>query len=390
MNTFPLEQVNEAIVNLIDSNSDEDLNKQIVNSAMSLVHADSGKLFLYNKDRLKRIYYSNDYVKPNILVTNKKFLKLLNTKTIFSLNREQLKELHITVRGNLQLIIIIPLIHAQESLGFIFLYFLSNKKTLTDDETQILSLYTHTTTLALTKAKLQEESQKALEIRDRFISLASHELRTPLTSIHGYIQLLHSRIKEKETVESRWIHELYIESIRMTQLVKELLDVNRIKQGKFAFVFSEVSMQEVVSQAISRYRVTNADHPFILQSKLNNQQSVVVGDTDKLIEMVSGLLENAVKFSKPGEKILVSLRHSTNSIVLEVRDTGKGISKKDINAIFYGFYKAESTSHIEGMGVGLLLAQHIVDNHRGKLKIKSKIDKGTTVTVSLPYVKSQN
>ena len=106
--------------------------------------------------------------------------------------------------------------------------------------------------------------------------------------------------------------------------------------------------------------------------------------------MVSGLLENAVKFSKPGEKILVSLRHNANSIVLEVRDTGKGISKKDINAIFYGFYKAESTSHIEGMGVGLLLAQHIVENHRGKLKIKSKIDKGTIVTVSLPYVKSHN
>jgi signal transduction histidine kinase len=390
MNVFSLEQVNKAVVDLIDSKSDDQLYKQIVESAISLVHADFGKLYLYNKDHLKKAYYSNDYIKSNILLSNKSFTKLLSTQTIFSLNREQLQEMHFNLRRKKQFVVIIPLIHSHQLLGFIFLYYLKNKKTLTTNELQILSLYKETATLALTKAKLQEESQKALEIRDRFISLASHELRTPLTSIHGYIQLLHSRVKEKETVESRWVHELYIESIRMTQLVKEILDVNRIKQGKFAFVFSEVPMYDVVTQAINRHRLTNANHPFVLQSKLNNKQAVVVGDADKLVEMVSGLLENAVKFSKPSEKIIVSLRHGINSVILEVKDTGKGISKKDINAIFYGFYKAESTSHIEGMGVGLLLAQHIIDNHRGKLKIKSKINKGTTVTVSLPYAKSSS
>ncbi|HSW97866.1 MAG TPA: HAMP domain-containing sensor histidine kinase, partial [Candidatus Saccharimonadales bacterium] len=329
-------------------------------------------------------------VKHNTLVNNKSFIKLLNKRSVFTITSQELKKMQLKhFSPKIKLLVIVPLIHAQQPLGFIFLYY-TNKNSLETNEIELLSIYKNAAVLALTKAKLQEQSQKALEIRDRFISLASHELRTPLTSIHGYIQLLHTKVKDKDSVESRWVQELYIESIRMTQLVKELLDVNRIKQGQFAFVFSEVPMHEVVTRAIDRYRLTNADHPFILQSKVLNHQSVVVGDFDKLVEMVSGLLGNAVKFSKPGEKIVISLKQTPNAISLEVKDTGKGISKKDIAAIFNGFYKAENASYIEGMGVGLLLAQHIVDNHRGKLKIKSKENKGTSVTVSLPTIKTSN
>jgi two-component system sensor histidine kinase CiaH len=103
--------------------------------------------------------------------------------------------------------------------------------------------------------------------------------------------------------------------------------------------------------------------------------------------MVSGLLGNAVKFSKPGEKIMVTLNSNPKSIILEVIDHGKGISKKDLSAIFNGFYKSENSSYIEGMGVGLLLAKYIVDNHRGKVKIRSKENIGTSVTIILPTIK---
>ncbi|MGH7204201.1 MAG: sensor histidine kinase, partial [Candidatus Levyibacteriota bacterium] len=182
--------------------------------------------------------------------------------------------------------------------------------------------------------------------------------------------------------------ELYVESLRMTTLVKELLDVNRIKQGQFAFVFSEVPLYEVVTRALDRYRLTDANHPFIFKTDLKQHQTIIVGDFDKLVEMVSGILGNAVKFSKPEEKIDVQLTNDQGMISLIVHDKGKGISKKDLNAIFEGFYKGDHTSHIEGMGVGLLLARHIVDNHRGKLKINSKENKGTSVAVSLPLLKT--
>lgn len=387
MKNLSLEQVNKAILALSEIKSDKQLYSRIVEAAKDLIDADYGKLFLYLKDRYKRAY-ADEAVKRNILITNKNILKLLASKEIVYMTQEDLKKMQVKELSNdVKFVTIVPLLHAKQPLGYIFLFFTKEKHHLTATEREILTLYSHSAVLALTKAKLQEESQKALEIRDRFISLASHELRTPLTSIHGYIQLLYARLKGKNTVESRWVQELYIESLRMTQLVKELLDVNRIKQGQFAFVFSEVPMQEVVTRAIERYRFTNANHPFEFLSKLENQKSIVVGDFDKLVEMVSGLLGNAVKFSKPGEKITVSLENLHGMISLEVKDKGRGIPKQELTAVLNGFYKPEHASHIEGMGVGLLLARHIVDNHRGKLKISSKENKGTSVTVMLPTIK---
>jgi signal transduction histidine kinase len=388
MKKLSLKNENNTFIDLVDAKTDKQLNEQIVENARQLVKADCGNLYLYNKERLKRSYDSNDLIKNNVILTSHEFNKFLITKEIFILTAKDFNTIHNKqLPKEIKLFVVVPLIYAQQTLGFLFLYFNNPKKSLNKYELQLLNIYKHTATLALTKSRLQIESQKAMEIRDKFISLASHELRTPLTSIHGYIQLLHSRMKTQDTIESRWMKELYIESMRMTNLVKELLDVNRIKQGQFAFVFSEVPMKEVVTKAIERYRLTNSDLPILFRADPDAKKSVVVGDFDKLVEMVSGLLGNAVKFSKPGEKITVTLNYNPKSIILEVKDTGKGISKKDLSAIFNGFYKSENSSYIEGMGVGLLVAKHIVDNHRGKLKIRSKMNIGTSVTITLPTIK---
>ncbi len=389
MEAINIENINKIIVNLVNTSSDKQLYAQIVENAVEIIHASYGKLFLYKKGRLRKMYYSDIKVKRNTLILDKTIRKLFSSDTILTLTKSELENRKITHFPNdITFVIIVPLSYAKETLGFLFLYFTQHKETLTQVENELLTLYRHYSVLALTKATLKEESQNALEIRDRFIAIASHELRTPLTSIHGYIQLLHARLKNQDSIEARWIQELYIESFRMTQLVKELLDVNRIKQGQFAFVFSEVPMLEIVTRALDRYRLAHAAHPFLFKSDLIKQQTMVVGDFDKLAEMVSGLLGNAVKFSKPGEKITVKLSATTSLISLEVKNTGNGIAKKDLTAILNGFYKPDYTSHLEGMGIGLLLAQHIIKNHRGKLKIISKKHEGTTVTVSLPLIKT--
>lgn len=392
MKNNKLEQVNKAIQLFGDTTTDTILYEQIVNTAVTIANADFGKLFLYNKNYIKRAHYSNERIKLNTIIKVKELNKILETsQTIITIPKETLQKWKVKqFPEEIKFLTVVPLQNKTQLLGFIFLYFKKDKRHLNSTEQDLLTLYSTTVTLALTKARLQEESKKALEIRDRFISLASHELRTPLTSIHGYIQLLHNRTKGEATVESRWIKELYTESMRMTQLVKELLDVNRIKQGQFAFVFSEVPLQEVVSRALNQHRITDTNHQFSFISKLTNEQTLVVGDFDKLVEMVSGLLSNAVKFSKSGDPITVTLKSSNNYITLTVKDKGKGISKNDLNAIFNGFYKSNHASHIEGMGVGLLLALHIVENHRGKLKIRSKENKGTTVIVTLPTIRTTN
>ena len=391
MQNDQLQEINNAVSSLQQANSDKQLYKAIVEEAIKLVNSDYGKLYIYDHDRLKKVYSSSPGIKKATLIKNKKSRAILRLKTTTVFDKKFLQSLQMrNFPSEIEHVLFVPLLHGHRTLGYLLLYFTKNKKPLTDFELARTTLYSRSVSLAVTKAQLQEESKKALEIRDRFISLASHELRTPLTSIHGYIQLLHARKAKSnaDPVEVRWINELYVESLRMTTLVKELLDVNRIKQGQFAFVFSEVPLHDVVTRALDRYRLTDSNHPFVFESDLDKQQTMIVGDFDKLVEMVSGILGNAVKFSQPGEKITVQLTNDQSMISLVVKDKGKGISKKDLNAVFEGFYKSDHASHLEGMGVGLLLARHIVDNHRGKLKINSKENKGTSVSVSLPLIKT--
>lgn len=389
MKTISLKEVNSAISALVDAKSDRQLYSHIAETAKTLIGADYVKLYLSDKDRLKRVYFSDLVIKPNNFISNKNFNNIVSNNKIHYFANKDIQKMRLSqFPQDIKTIMVVPLFHSQQLLGYIFLYFLNDRQNLNQIENELYILYSHMVVLTINKIKLQQESQKALEIRDRFISLASHELRTPLTAIHGYVQLLYKRMANKNTIESRWTKELYIESIRLTTLVKELLDVNRIKQGQFAFVFSEVSLQEVINQALERYRLTSNDHLFVFQCKLSDHQTKVVGDFAKLVDMVSGLLGNAVKFSKPGEKIIITLNHTVGMLSFDVIDTGRGIPRKDLIAIQNGFYKPEYANSMEGMGVGIMLARHIVENHRGKLKIKSKKNVGTTVTVSLPTIKS--
>jgi two-component system, sensor histidine kinase len=381
-----LDQINLSALELLSANSTKKLESTIVEAAKKISEASYGQLFIYEKDRLKKVS-SDAAVKKCNIVKISPFKKYLVKNAITHITPTKLHEWDIeNLPKTVQSINVIPLNHKTDSIGFVLIY-MQQQEDLTELEKKALLIFSQTAVMAITKARLQDESKKALEIRDRFISLASHELRTPLTSLHGYIQLLHAKMANKDSVEARWVKELHIESIRLTTLVKELLDVNRIKQGQFAFVFSEVPIHEVINRAIEHHRITASDHPVVYQNKMD-EETKVIGDFDKLVEMVSGLLGNAIKFSKPQEKITITLKNNQGALSLVVRDTGKGISKKDLVAVFDGFYKSPHASHLEGMGVGLLLAKHIVDNHRGKIKITSKENKGTKVEVLLPTIKA--
>jgi signal transduction histidine kinase len=382
-----LKMLNEASLMLLHASTTKQLEVAVVESAKKIGGSQTGHLYIYTKERLKRIYSSNATVQKSPLIKYPPFKNYLKNDQITFISDSILREWKLEgISSSTKSIIVVPLFHTV-TLGYILL-FRNTAEELKQTDKDALQLFSQTAVLALTKAILQDDSKRALEIRDRFISLASHELRTPLTSLHGYIQLLHAKMTGQKSVEARWVNELYIESIRLTTLVKELLDVNRIKQGQFAFVFSEVPMQDVVERAIDHHRVTSADHPVVFQNKIRDGGGNVVGDFDKLVEMVSGLLGNAIKFSKPLEKITVSLKSSQGTLTLVVKDSGKGISKKDLAAVFDGFYKSAHASYLEGMGVGLLLAKHIIDNHRGKIKITSKENKGTKVEVMLPTIKT--
>lgn len=381
------EILNQSTLKLLEAPSLETLCTIIVHEARKLVTAEHGSLFLYQKEKLERVYTTSSVLRKSKIKKNGFIQKTFQSQKMCILRSPKTEQVSLEYKAmGIKSVAVLPLAYKSSSIGMLVLHSFK-EQSFSKEQVHILKLFASMACLAIIKSKLHDETKTALEIRDRFISLASHELRTPLTSINGYIQLLYGKLANQDTIESRWMEELYNESIRLTNLVKELLDINRIKQGQLAFTLSEVDMKDVVENVVKQYRSYNPDREIIFEDKIFDDRYRVIGDFDKLREMVAALLSNAVKFSTPGAKIIITLTPSSRSIHMKMRDYGEGIPKHDLENIFGGFYKTQYSKEKAGMGVGLLLAQYVVNYHKGKISITSEKQDGTTVDVELPRLK---
>ena len=377
-----LEKIHAAAMRFLISLSLEETYKIIVDEAISLVDAEYGSIILAENNDWKRVYASSQLA--NRITSRRKG----NTYKAFNSNKVIIADITETGKFHPELkkqgvksTIYIPLSYQDKPLGVLSI---NAKKKIEQSASELkaLKLYGSMATIVIRKAQLYKETKDALETRDFFISLASHELRTPLTSINGYIQLLYSRMAQKDTVESKWVKELYDESKRMTNLIQELLEINRIKQGTLQFVLREVDLHDLSKKAIEKCRASHPKRKITLTSRVTGK-AMVIGDGEKLLQVIISILQNAIKFSPESSAVVVKLSKKQGDYFLQIIDKGSGIERKDIMKVFEGFYKADKEA-TEGMGVGLMLAKHIIKYHHGTIEILSESKKGTIVQICLP------
>jgi K+-sensing histidine kinase KdpD len=372
-----LEKINKASIRFLEPLTLEETYKTIVDEAMKLSHAFSGSIALKQENQIIRVYSSI----PSIFPTRKRGLTyrtLKNKRVMVSKpdikNHPELKKLGVKTN------IMIPLINKKQSIGVLILRF-REEVSFRDDELDALKLFGSMASLAIRKTHLYDDVKKALETRDLFISMASHELRTPLTTVNGYIQLLKSKAGDMTTTQAKWVEQLSWETYRLTELVKDLLEIDRIKSGQFQYNWKECSLKEIIERAYQAFKFTHPSHHLEFVDKLKGAD-IVIGDFDKLLQTLSNLLDNAAKFSPASKPILLTLKKWQRSIIIEVKDQGSGISKEDSSKIFETFYRADQQK--EGLGLGLALVKIIVANHQGEIKLKSKLKKGTSISIKLP------
>jgi len=377
-----LEKIHAAAMRFLISLSLEETYKIIVDEAISLVDAEYGSIILAENNEWKRVYASSQLA--NKITSRRKG----NTYKAFNSNKVIIADITETGKFHPELkkqgvksTIYIPLSYQDKPLGVLSI---NAKKKIEQSASELkaLKLYGSMATIVIRKAQLYKETKDALETRDFFISLASHELRTPLTSINGYIQLLYSRMAQKDTVESKWVKELYDESKRMTNLIQELLEINRIKQGTLQFVLREVDLHDLSKKAIEKCQALHPKRKITLTSKVT-AKAMVIGDGEKLLQVIISILQNAIKFSPESSAVVVKLAKKQGDYFLQIIDKGSGIERKDIMKVFEGFYKGDKEA-TEGMGVGLMLAKHIIKYHHGTIEILSESKKGTVVQICLP------
>lgn len=224
-------------------------------------------------------------------------------------------------------------------------------------------------------------------MKSDFISSVSHELRTPLTSIKAYAEtILHDKNMTEET-KREFLGVINEESDRLTNLINGILEISRIESGTIEIARKPVNLVSVVRRAVEDLEHLAGKKKIRLQTDIAEQLPLTLGDENKILSMVSNLVNNAIKFTPDNGLVMVSAQVSPDGsgLVIKVADNGMGIPKEDLPKIFGRFYRVHRPGkQIQGTGLGLAIVKEIVIRHDGRIEVESEIDKGSAFTVFLP------
>lgn len=229
--------------------------------------------------------------------------------------------------------------------------------------------------------QLYEEARRAIEATDEFFSAISHELRSPLTSITGWAALLLDGPDATTIAEAA--RSIATSAALQAQLIDDLLDVSRIMTNKFAITEAKVDLRDVILDSVSGMRPIAAAKEISLRKQVD-QAVIISGDPARLRQVLTNLLTNAVKFTPAGGLIETRLSREESFGVIDVCDTGEGISADFLPYVFDR--RAQATERrFAGLGLGLSIVKHIIELHRGSVEVRSAGEgKGATFTVRLP------
>jgi PAS domain S-box-containing protein len=241
-------------------------------------------------------------------------------------------------------------------------------------------------------ARLQETNQKLLALdrmKSEFVNVVSHELRTPLTTIKAFAELIMMKPNMPDQQREKLVRTINAETDRLKRLTSDLLDLARIEAGSLRWRLEDVSMADVIQNAVTNMGPLFENKGLRLTSAISPTLSVLSGDRDRLIQVVTNILANAVKFTQGGGRVHVAVREESaprEQIVVDISDTGMGIPAEDLDLIFERFHRAtdQLNGAIEGTGLGLAIARQIVEYHGGRIWAASTVGKGSTFTFTLP------
>jgi two-component system sensor histidine kinase VicK len=230
-------------------------------------------------------------------------------------------------------------------------------------------------------------AQKLSDSRREFVANVSHELKTPITTIKTYVEtILESELENKNTT-MQFLKVIHVETDRMTRLIKDLLMLSRFDYSD-EVIRRKLSIDRLVRGVLSKFSLEASQAGLTVSYHPSERLPAYYGDRDRLEQVISNILSNAIKYTPHGGKVDVSTFSQNDVIYIRISDTGIGIPKKDLSRIFERFYrvdKARSREH-GGTGLGLAIAKEIVQKFGGDITIQSEVGTGTDVLISLPLI----
>ncbi len=292
----------------------------------------------------------------------------------------------------------IPLMVEGSAVGGISLGFSQPQQLSEEDQAFILAI-AQQCAQAIARAHLYEAEQMARSaaesanrIKDEFLAVLSHELRTPLNPILGWAKLMRTR-KLDQATSDRALETIERNAKLQTQLIEDLLDVSRILQGKLNLSFGPIDLASTIEAAIETVRLSAEAKSIQIQYLSESGVGQVLGDANRLQQVIWNILSNAIKFTPTGGLVKIKLEQVGSQVQICVTDTGKGIAPEFLPFVFDYFRQADgaTTRKFGGLGLGLAIVRHLVELHGGTVQAESLgEDQGATFTVRLPCLQDES
>ncbi|WP_066366565.1 ATP-binding protein [Neobacillus fumarioli] len=230
------------------------------------------------------------------------------------------------------------------------------------------------------------EERQLEKMRQDFIANVSHELRTPISMLQGYSEAIVDDIAETQEEKKEMARVIYDESLRMGRLVNELLDLARMEAGHIQLSMEEVNLESFINRIIYKFQGMAKDNEISLSAELENAIPAISLDPDRIEQVLTNLIDNAMRHTPKGGTILITVTLDQKGITIKVKDSGSGIPEEDLPFVFERFYKADKarTRGKSGTGLGLAIAKNIIEAHNGTISVQSKYGQGTTFAFWLP------
>jgi signal transduction histidine kinase len=228
-----------------------------------------------------------------------------------------------------------------------------------------------------------EELRRLSALRADFVSLVSHELRSPMAAVIGAARTLEQRWREL-TADQResFLSLIADETTRLSELIGDVLDTSRIEAGTFSYTFSDVAIEDLVTETVAAAAVGQDEVEVV--AELPGVLPRVRGDRDRLRQVLTNLIDNAVKYSPAGGQVRVAVHPSDGRLIIDVIDRGPGIAREDQIVIFEKFGRSNSGQSKPGTGLGLFIARSIAEAHGGALAVRSDPNAGSVFSLELP------